>query len=188
MAEWKWPDTPEEFFRLIQWAAHCDAVEWEHGGGHGSYIAEPCWQREAEERYGITLDAVKRECARLLEADAGNGKGRGVMTWDKYTAEIEKRLVAVGVAPELIDKALHRKVWQWNGGVWEFMEAVQWAVTAATLKAEGQQGVLEAMSDPAYAKEAATERGITLEALANECVRMGTGAWHALAEEEEGQP
>ena len=168
MSEWKWPDTPGEFFHLIQWAAHCDAVEREHGGDwHDDCIAEPCWQREAEARYGITLDAVKRECARLLEADAESGKGRGVMTWDEYTAEIEKRLVAVGVAPELIDKALHRKVWQWSGGVWEFLEAVQWAVTAATLKAEGKPGVLEAMSDPAYAKDAAAERGITLEALAN---------------------
>ena len=64
--------------------------------------------------------------------------------------------------------------WKFDGDSWKFMEDVRWILLFSALKDEGNsRNVLHEMGDPDFVDQEAEKRGMTLPAVASECVRLG---------------
>ena len=76
--------------------------------------------------------------------------------------------------------------WRWDGGIWPFIEIVQWAFVFHKLGKEGQPGFMDIMSNPEKVRNKADEYGMTLRAIINEMLRIGEDgkAMYAAIDEE----
>ena len=69
-----------------------------------------------------------------------------------------------------------RKEWRWDGGLWSFIETVQWAFVFHRLGKEGAPGWQNIMTSPERVRAQAEEYGMTWKAIAREMVRHGNDA------------
>lgn len=85
-----------------------------------------------------------------------------------------------------------RKEWRWEGGLWSFIEIVQWALVFHRLGKEDMPGWNDIMTSPERVRAKAEEYGMTWKAIAREMVRHGSNAlsmldFHDVQREEEFQ-
>lgn len=65
--------------------------------------------------------------------------------------------------------------WKRDGSIWDFAETIQWALVFRQLSKDKPEGWSKMVSDPKMIEQKANEYGITLRAVADEMLRIGTG-------------
>lgn len=66
--------------------------------------------------------------------------------------------------------------WRWEGGIWSFIEIVQWALVFHKLGKEGKSDFAETMSSPEKVMQKADEYGMSMRAITKEMLRIGEDA------------
>lgn len=64
--------------------------------------------------------------------------------------------------------------WRWDGSIWDFAETIQWALVFRQLSKDRPAGWSAMVSDPKMIEQKANEYGITLRAITDEMLRIGT--------------
>lgn len=75
---------------------------------------------------------------------------------------------------------MDRQEWRWEGGLWDFIEIVQWAFVFHRLGREQPDGWNDIVSSPERVRSAADGYGMTYQAIAREMVRCGNDAMNML--------
>ncbi len=71
--------------------------------------------------------------------------------------------------------------WHWDGGLWSFIEIVQWAFVFHKLGKEKPPGWYDIMTSPDRVRAKAEEYSMTWKAIAREMVRCGNDALSMLS-------
>lgn len=71
---------------------------------------------------------------------------------------------------------MDQKEWRWEGGLWSFIEIVQWAFVFHRLGKENPPDWNDIMTSPERVRAQAEKYGMTWKAIAREMVRQGNDA------------
>lgn len=71
---------------------------------------------------------------------------------------------------------MDRDEWRWKGGLWDFIEIVQWALVFQRLGQERPDSLSDIITSPRRVQATADEYGMTYRAIAREMVRCGNDA------------
>ena len=75
---------------------------------------------------------------------------------------------------------MDRDEWRWKGGLWDFIEIVQWAFVFQRLGQERPDCLSDIITSPRQVRATADEYGMTYRAIAREMVRCGNDAMKLL--------